>query len=214
MAAHDRRRELAQNLLADRRVLRRFVDSLDLTVGELVVDVGAGRGAITRALLDRDVEVVAVEIDPRHLAALHDLRRRLRATDRARLHIVDAPLEHVTLPRIPYRVVANPPFNATTTLLRRLLDDPTIGPTRADLILQREVAIKRSAPVPDTLLSASWAPWWTTRLGMRIDRHAFDPVPRVDAAVLVAELREQPILPSWLAPDFAAVLRRRWEDGP
>ncbi len=212
--AWPRRGDLGQHFLADAHVVRRFVDSLDLADGELVVDLGAGSGALTDALLDRGATVLAVEIDPRWVAFLHRRRRQMPAGERRRLQIVDEPIEHVALPREPYRVVANPPFGATTTVLKRLLDDPRTGPWRADLIVQREVARKRAAPVPDTLLGAGWSPWWTMRMGMPIDRRSFDPPPRVDAAVLIIEPRTPPALPLWLAPDFAELIRRRWERGP
>jgi 23S rRNA (adenine-N6)-dimethyltransferase len=115
------------------------------------------------------------------------------------------------LPRGAYRVVANPPFNLTTTLLGRLLDDPGRGPTRADLLLQREVARKHAAAPPATLRTAAWAPWWRFTLGEQVPREAFRPVPKVDAAWLTIERRDPPILPEHLAPGFTDTLRSGWQ---
>ncbi|MEZ5247925.1 MAG: hypothetical protein R2713_01520 [Ilumatobacteraceae bacterium] len=80
------------------------------------------------------------------------------------------------MPRLPYRVVANPPFGSTTELLAAFLDDPDRGPGRLDLILQREVAAKHSRQPPQSLRTAAWAPWWssgsaTRSSGERSDRN-------------------------------------------
>ncbi len=107
-------------------------------------------------------------------------------------------------------MVSNPPFSLTTVLLSRMLDDPQRGPFRADLLLQREVAVKRAVEPPTSLRSAAWAPWWTFELGETVERHAFRPVPRVDAAWLVVRKREPPVLPAWLSSNFSALLRTVW----
>lgn len=51
--------------------------------------------------------------------------------------IIHADFQVVRLPLEPYRVVANPPFGVTIALFSRLLDDPTRGPWRVDLLVQR-----------------------------------------------------------------------------
>jgi 16S rRNA A1518/A1519 N6-dimethyltransferase RsmA/KsgA/DIM1 with predicted DNA glycosylase/AP lyase activity len=72
-----------------------------------------------------------------------------------------------------------------------------------DLIMQHEVARKRAGN-PRNLLSASWSPWYRFRLGRRIPRTAFRPVPAVDAAVLVVERRGEPLLPPGRRDAFGA----------
>lgn len=178
-----------------------------------MVDLGAGDGALTFPLLERGARVIAVEIDPPMLDRLRRRRDLLPADAAARLSVVRAPLERVRLPVEPYRVVANPPFHHTTEVLRRLLDDPRTGPERADLVLELAVVRKRTAVPPDSLLSAGWAPWWRFSRGPVIERRAFAPPPAVDAAVLTVERRTPPVLPDFLAPGFAAMLRDRWHDG-
>ena len=116
--------------------------------------------------------------------------------------MVEADLLRVALPGEPFRVVANLPFNTTTPLLHRLLDNPSIPLTRADLVLQWEVVRKRSGR-PRTALSAAWSPWWSFRAGRRIPSTAFRPQPAVDAAVLVIERRTEPLLKADAAQPFA-----------
>ena len=202
-----RRRELGQNFLVDERVIDRFVRSLDLRASELVVDLGAGTGALTLPLLDAGAEVWAVERDP---VWSKRLRQSLVSGVHASSRVIETDLRRLRLPRTPFRVVANPPFGLTTEILTRLLDAPDEGPDRIDLIVQREVAVKHSRLPPASLRTAAWSPWWEFHLGQVIDRRAFRPRPRVDAAVLTIVRRQSPVLPTWLAPQLRELLRPAW----
>lgn len=209
-AADRRRRTHGQNLLVDATVVDRLLARLDLGEGDLVVEFGPGRGALTLPLARAGVRVLAIERDRRFVAELQERIERERVADRVQLRRGD--LRDVALPREPYRVVSNPPFGLTATLLARLLDDPGRGPTRADLLLQWEVARKHAAQPATTLRAAAWAPWWRFHLGERIPRAAFRPVPAVDAAWLTVERRQPAILPDHLAGGFAELLRPAWQD--
>lgn len=208
-ARDQRRRTDGQNFLVDPRVVADLLARAEVLPGQLVVEVGAGTGALTLPLAHAGARVLAVERDA-HWA--RRLRRSVGAAGLAgRVRVVETDLRRVRLPSAPYRVVANPPFSLTTALLSRLLDDPEGGPWRADLLLQREVARKRAATPPSSLRSAAWAPWWAFDLGPTVPRSAFRPVPRVDAAWLTVHRRDPPVLPTWLAADFAETLRSPWQ---
>jgi 23S rRNA (adenine-N6)-dimethyltransferase len=115
------------------------------------------------------------------------------------------------MPRRPFRAMGSLPFGATTSLLHHLLDDRRSGLRQADLVVQWEVARKRAAVPPTTLLSATWAPWWSFALGRRLPADAFRPVPSVDAAVLRIVRREPPLLPLHMADAYASFVRRQWK---
>lgn len=205
----ERRRTHGQNFLARQSVVREFLARAELAGGENIVEFGAGTGALTIPLAKSGAQVTAVERDP---AWAERLRQRLHQEGlERRVRVVGTDLRRFRLPKPPYRVASNPPFGLTTHLLRKLLDDPACGPERADLLVQREVAVKRTEQPPTTLQSAAWAPWWTFELGPIVPRHAFRPVPRVDAAWLVIRKRSPAVLPPWLAPEFADILRAAWE---
>lgn len=184
-----RRRAYGQNFLASRSPAARLVRDADVRPDELVVEIGAGTGLLTAELAKHARTVVAVELDP---ALAAGLRRRFARHDG--VTVVEADALRVALPGEPFRVVANLPFNASSSILRRLLD-PTLALERADLVLQWEVARKRAGR-PRSALSARWAPWWRFRLGRRIPPEAFRPRPAVAAGVLVAERRRTPLLPA------------------
>jgi 23S rRNA (adenine-N6)-dimethyltransferase len=91
-----------------------------------------------------------------------------------------------------------------------MLDEPGVPLKRADVIVQWEVARKRAATPPTTLLSTIWAPWWEFRLGPRIPATEFRPIPRVEAAVLIVTPRERPLLPPFMAHSYADFIRGHW----
>ncbi len=202
-----RRRELGQNFLVDPEVIDRLIHSLDLRAGEVVVEFGAGTGALTHPLLDAGAQVWAIERDPVWASRLRSSSER-RADGSAR--VIEADLRDVRLPRSAYRVVANPPFGLTTEILAMLLDRPERGPDRVDLVVQREVATKHSRRPPSSLRTSAWSPWWEFRSGPTISRNSFRPRPKVDAAVLTVVRRDDPVLPTWLAPQLRELLRPAW----
>ena len=100
-----------------------------ITAGDLVVDLGAGHGVITGALVDVGARVVAVELHPRRLDALRDRFAGAPVT------VVRADVAAVRLPGRPFRVVANPPWSLAETIRTSLLRAPQL--VRADLVLPR-----------------------------------------------------------------------------
>jgi 23S rRNA (adenine-N6)-dimethyltransferase len=149
---------------------------------ECVVDLGAGSGQLTAALARRAAHVLAVEVDPQLVARLAG---RFATTSNVSVHHADG-LEF-PLPATPFRVFANPPWNLTSAILHRLLDDPGSALTRADLVLQWQVA--RARAEGNDLLGATWAPRWEFRRARRIPAAFFRPAPSVDAAVLTITRR-------------------------
>jgi len=203
-----RRRSLGQNFLVDRTEINRLVDAIDVHPGELIIEIGAGIGALTLPLVQAGASVIAIERDPIWARQLHDKVREKGLLDQ--VEIVRRDFRTTEWQSETYRVVSNPPFGLTTALFARLFDIPAKGPLRADLLVQREVARKRAATPPTTLRSASWAPWWTFQLGHVVPRTAFRPVSQVDAALLVVRRRDPPVLPEWLAPQLRELIRPAW----
>ncbi len=203
----ERRRRLGQNFLRP-DVADALVAQAAFEPGDLVVEIGAGRGACTFALARRGVRVIALEKDRRWADLLRRDVRRRREGD---VTVVCCDVLHYRMPRVRFRALGSLPFGATTSILHHLLDDPGSGLQRADLVVQWEVARKRAATPPTTMLSTTWVPWWTFEVGRRLPAETFRPVPAVDAAVLRVTRRTPPLLPAHMAPAYADFVRGHWK---
>ena len=147
----------------------------DIEPGTLVLDIGAGTGAITQHLVRAEARVVAIEFHPKRAA---ELRRRYH---QAGVRVVQADATDLRLPRRPFAVVANPPFAATTAILRRLLH-PASRLERADLVLPIPVVVRwLEGRGPDR---GRWMTRFSGHLSTRVPRSAFRPQPPKPAAVL------------------------------
>lgn len=177
-----------QHFLRSSRLAAELVRAAGVAPGDVVVDIGAGTGVLTRALLDRGASVIAVELDPTLARALE----RRYAGDGVAVVCVDA--ARFVWPSREFSVVSNLPFAGSTSILSRLLQDPGVPLTRAVLILQWELAVKHAAVWPATLKGTYWRTWNELTITDRLARNAFTPAPNVDAAVLRIEPRPEPML--------------------
>jgi 23S rRNA (adenine-N6)-dimethyltransferase len=166
---HQLKPQWADALVAEARIPR----------GAVVLDIGAGTGAIVRPLLLAGARVIAVEAHPGRAALLRD---RFGGD----LVVVKADAADLRLPKKPYYVVASPPFGVSTRLLRRLLQ-PGSRLLSARLILQDQVVRRWAAP--DAPGAARWAKDFEASVGRRIPRRAFIPPPRVHARILAIDRR-------------------------
>jgi 23S rRNA (adenine-N6)-dimethyltransferase len=159
----------------DNRWAERIVDAAQIRPGELVLDIGAGHGALTAPLVRAGARVIAVEL---HAGRAERLRRRFSDEP---VTVVQADAANLRLPNKPFRVVSSPPYGVSTALLRRLLSRGS-RMTSADLVLQRAVVNRYmygAAPG-----ASRWSRQYRATLGLRLPRKAFTPPPRVDSAVL------------------------------
>jgi 23S rRNA (adenine-N6)-dimethyltransferase len=183
-----RRRALAQNFLVDRRAIAAVVGSVRLDPErDTVLDLGAGRGALTGPLAARAARVVAVERDADWAVEL-----RARAGAWPNVRVIHGDALTVPFPAEPFTVVASPPWNIGTALLRRLLAEGH-GLAEAALVLQLEAARRLAG---GGRFAATWAPWVELAVAAAVPRQAFRPVPRAGAAIL----HVRPRRPALLAP--------------
>ena len=184
---------IGQNFLIDRNVARRIVRAASLEPGDHVLEVGPGRGALTRLLLDAASRVVAVEIDENLACALSE---RFSNEPKFELVIQDAlefdPNEHFSR---PYKIVANLPYYVATPIIRRMLAArPT--PTRMIVMVQREVAAAMTAPPGRmSLLSVMIQTHAAARTLLTVPPRAFRPRPKITSAVVSIEPYDTPSVP-------------------
>jgi 16S rRNA (adenine1518-N6/adenine1519-N6)-dimethyltransferase len=208
MSFPPRRKRFGQHFLHDPTVLENIVAEIGPRPDDRLVEIGPGRGALTRLLLEATNGVLdAIEID-RDLAAL--LRTEFASYSSFSLHEVDALQYDFT--RLAQerggrlRIVGNLPYNISTPLLFHLLEQSS---AIADLhiMLQKEV-IARMAAQPDEedygRLTVMLAPWVTIEHLFDVGPGAFSPPPRVWSAVARLTVRPEPAFA--VSPHFAKVV--------
>ncbi len=184
---------LGQNFLIDRNVARRIVAAAAIEPDDVVLEIGPGRGALTKLLVERASRVVAVELDD-GLAA--DLPTRIGNSDNLTVVRQDAlELEPSSHLYSQYKLVANLPYYVATPLVRRFL---TVQHRPSELIVmvQREVADNMTAgPGRMGLLSVMVQLYASTKMLFSVPPKAFRPRPRVASAVVRLEPLDEPAIP-------------------
>jgi 16S rRNA (adenine1518-N6/adenine1519-N6)-dimethyltransferase len=203
-----RRKRFGQHFLHDPTVLENIVAAIGPRADDRLVEIGPGRGALTRLLLQASHDALdAIEID-RDLAAL--LRAEFAEYPRFSLHEVDALRFDFT--RLAQerggrlRIVGNLPYNISTPLLFHLLEHAD-AVEDLHVMLQKEV-IARMAARPDEedygRLTIMLAPRVTVDWLFDVGPGAFSPPPRVWSAVARLTVRPEPAFV--VSPHFAKIV--------
>lgn len=197
LAAHglEPSRALGQNFVADPNTVRRIVRLADLAPGTQVVEIGAGLGSLTLALLEAGAAVTAVELD-RHLVPI--LREVVEAGGATVVQGDAMTLDWAHLlgagdPLRPWVLVANLPYNIATPLVLDLLAGvPQVE--RMLVMVQLEVG-ERLAAAPGSraygIPSVKLAWWAEARVVGKVAPTVFVPPPRVESALV--DVRRHPV---------------------
>ena len=181
-------RRLGQHFLNRKSTLDRIAESACGERTPLVIEIGAGRGALTESLLERADKVVAIELDP---VLIHYLRQKFRdAFDAGRLILVESDILKTDLSQWGPAVIAgNLPYYITSPILERIFAASTSW-KRAVILVQAEVAARivaqpgcRDYGYLSVLVQAQAR---AERL-FEVPRASFRPPPKVDSAVVGLE---------------------------
>jgi 16S rRNA (adenine1518-N6/adenine1519-N6)-dimethyltransferase len=185
-------RALGQNFVVDPNTVRRIARLAGVGVGDRVVEIGAGLGSLTLALVETGASVTAVEID-RHLVPL--LRE---AVEPAGVTVVEGDALRLDWAALlgdgRWSLVANLPYNVATPLVADLLDGvPAIE--RMLVMVQKEVGERLAAGVGDDAygaVSVKVAYWAEAKVVGVVPPTVFVPRPNVDSALVQIVRRPAP----------------------
>jgi 23S rRNA (adenine-N6)-dimethyltransferase len=175
---------LAQNFLRSSKLVRSLLKVSSIEPGDLVYEIGPGRGIITVELARIARKVIAVEKDP-DLAKF--LRRRFQGVGNVNIVTSDYMQHHI--PDREYKIFANIPYNVTAGIMRKILYTPPV-PGEAYLIMQRETAEKFAGSPRETQFSILAKPYFDIRIVQQLRRTDFEPVPNVDSVLLQIKKRQ------------------------
>lgn len=184
---------LGQNFLVDQNALKEIVACAEVGREDIVLEIGAGLGNLTRLLAQAAKRVVAVEIDRKLIPPLQEVM-----STHGNCEIIEGDILElnpaVIIGENDYLVVANIPYYITSAIIRHLLTNAS-KPKRLVLTMQSEVASRICAEPGDlSLLALSVQVFGTPRIVASIPAAAFFPLPKVDSSTLRVDIYPEPLM--------------------
>ena len=186
------KKSLGQNFLLNKNISNSMVFSLDLDPKDVVVEIGAGLGAVTQKLTEQLFEfgskIYALEIDERFIPKLEQMF----------LNSLNVKVVHAdVLEWLPkqefekdFKVLGSLPYYITSPILHTLVKLKK-RPEKAVVLIQKEVAEKVSARAPDSsYLSVFMQTFFEVEYLKTVPRESFKPVPKVDGGVLLLDRKD------------------------
>ncbi|MGH1365240.1 MAG: 16S rRNA (adenine(1518)-N(6)/adenine(1519)-N(6))-dimethyltransferase RsmA [Calditrichia bacterium] len=181
------RKRFGQNFLTDTYTMQRIVASLRLSADSLIVEIGPGKGALTRYLLESGHQYVGIEID-RNLASV--LRREFSSN--ANFSLLEGDVLDLDLPTFlanhadkKVSIIGNIPYNITSPILFQLFENHNYL-YEAVIMMQREVALRIAADPGGKLfglLAINSKIYTEAEYLFSVGAGLFYPKPKVDSAV-------------------------------
>jgi len=207
------RKSLGQNFLVDDNIARKIVRAAEINWTDVVLEIGAGRGALTKYLVEQAKMVVAVEIDERAAQLL--IGRFEKECTAKRLHVVQQDILKVDFFKISkkarrqLRVIGNIPYYITTPILFKVIEQQEVVHDLA-MLMQREVG-QRIVAKPGTkdygILSVFGQYYGVPKLLFKVSPNAFSPKPEVFSVLLRLDFRQRPAYKLLDEEIFATIVR-------
>lgn len=188
-------KRFGQHFLKDKRTIQRIIDALGPRSDETIIEIGPGTGALTTHLVERAGSVVAVEFDNKLTPLLNEQFGNLPNFKLVMADALTTDFCHHILPAQKARLVANLPYNISTAILQRLIEQRTcLG--EMVLMLQREVVERMMAPPGSSdrgFLSVLVEAYCETEKLFDVAPGAFKPPPKVWSSVVRLRFRAEPL---------------------
>lgn len=204
----EHKKSLGQHFLNSDYVPKQMCDAADLVVGEIVLEVGPGTGALTKELLARGAKVIALEADPRAIESLQETFAAQIIEGQLSIHHHDVrelnPADF-GLKNEGYKVVANIPYYISGLLFRTFLESDC-KPNTLVFLVQKEVAARIARDKKESLLSLSVKVFGDPTYICTVGRSHFTPPPNVDSAIIAVKDISEARLSGLNIKDFFTLL--------
>lgn len=186
-------KRFGQHFLRDKRTIERIIEALAPQSDETIVEIGPGTGALTAHLIERAGRVIAIEFDQKLAPLLTD---QFGGFPNFRLVMGDALATdfcHEIQPASTARLVANLPYNISTAILQRLIEQRACL-TEMVVMLQREVVERIMAPAGSSergFLSVLVEAYCEIEKLFDVGPGAFRPPPKVWSSVIRLRFRQE-----------------------
>jgi len=187
------KKSLGQNFLRDESVSERIVAALDLGPDDTVIEIGPGQGALTTFLVEKAKRVIAIEFDRHTISPLRVQFFSMNNLERVIADALSIDFGQFVKPGGTAKLVANLPYNISTPILQRLIEQKVIF-SEIVLMFQREV-VDRITAKPATkergFLSVLVEDAFETETLFDVPPTAFWPVPKVWSSVIRLRPKEE-----------------------
>lgn len=177
-----------QHLMHNKKLINEIVNQAKISAHDLVLDLGAGKGALTLVLSIRARKVLAVEYDQKFIKKLNQLEMKNTV-------IIEQNILKITLPREHFVVVSNIPYAITTPIMKMLLNNPSSSFQRGVIVMEKGVANRFTSNFVKDPYIIAWKMWFDIQYVKGISRKNFSPPPRVDSAMIKINRKAKPIVP-------------------
>lgn len=183
-------KRFGQNYLQDQNILRKIVDEIDPRPDDIILEIGPGKGALTEKILERGVNLFAVEIDKRVIDNL--------ISKFTKLHLIEKDFLEVDLNQFiktsenRLRITGNIPYYITSSIIFKLFENNTVI-ADAVLMVQYEVAKRMTSQIGTKdygILSVLLQYFGKTSLAFKVSPNVFYPKPNVHSAVVHLRFNE------------------------
>lgn len=198
----------SQNFTVNGPLISDLVKQSSIAPEDLVYEIGPGTGVITSELARASKRVVAVEIDKNLYGKL-----KIKFANSNTVEIRYGDFMTSPLPKQPYKVFSNIPFNITAPIIKKLTESEN-PPEDTYLFVQNESADKFCGVGKETQASLLLKPWFDPSIVYRFKKNDFRPVPNVDIVLLRIGKRNQPLVAlndTQLYKDFVVYSFNQWK---
>ena len=200
-------KQLGQHFLIDRGVRNRIISAADLKDTDKVIEIGPGRGFLTKALCQYVEKVLAVEIDSNLVSFLRETFDQSSVVDIIPADARDLQINTLLINPIKYKLVANLPYYAATYILRQFLEN-SFKPELIVVMIQREVAQTIVAqPGKMGILSVATQVYGQPRIICHVSPRSFKPSPSIWSTVLRIDLHSTPLIDNESRHGFFTILK-------
>lgn len=182
-------KRFGQNYLTDRNTILKIVSKFNPQIDDSIIEIGPGRGALTKELSSASDNLTAIEIDSRVIESLSTQFPNVKFVNQDFLKMDFSKFDNSK----KIRVIGNIPYNITSPILFRLIENRSLF-SDALLMVQYEVA-KRMVSKPSTkdygILGVILNYFATVNLEYKISPNVFKPKPKVDSAIVTLKFNKR-----------------------
>jgi 16S rRNA (adenine1518-N6/adenine1519-N6)-dimethyltransferase len=185
-------KRFGQHFLRDKRIIQRIIDALAPQPDETIIEIGPGAGALTTQLVERAGRIIAVEFDNKLAPLLTEQFSRYPNFELIMADALTTDFGAAIAPAHQARLVANLPYNISTAILQRLIEQRACL-REMIVMLQREVVERMMAPAGSSergFLSVLVEAYCETEKLFDVGPGAFRPPPKVWSSVIRVRFRE------------------------